>query len=145
MRKDVMIFIKGIQSIDGDSDTVELFTKGRYYKRDNARYLSYEELEEGDTEPTIKTLMKIEGTDRVTITRSGKRRSQLVVENGQRHQCLYDNGYCDWVMGIQGSKIENGLEDNGGVLNFKYSMDINAMLSSEHEVNIVVKECEENA
>ena len=103
MRKDVMIFIKGIQSIDGDSDTVELFTKGRYYKRDNARYLSYEELEEGDTEPTIKTLMSIEGTHRVTIPRSGKRRSQLVVENGQRHQCLYDNRYCDCVMGIQGS------------------------------------------
>ena len=48
-------------------------------------------------------------------------------------------------MGIQGYGIENGLEDNGGILNFKYSMDINAMFSSENEVNIVVKECEENA
>ena len=48
-------------------------------------------------------------------------------------------------MGIQGLSIENGLEDNGGVLNSKYSMDINAMLASEQEVNIVVKECESNA
>ena len=57
----------------------------------------------------------------------------------------YDNGYADWIMGIQGYGIENGLEDNGGTLNFKYSMDINAMFASENEVNIVVKECEENA
>ena len=62
-----------------------------------------------------------------------------------RVECHYDNGFSDWVMGIQGLSIENGLEDNGGVLNFKYSMDINAMLASEQEVNIVVKECESNA
>jgi uncharacterized beta-barrel protein YwiB (DUF1934 family) len=79
------------------------------------------------------------------MTRSGKRHQQLIIEKGERHQCHYDNGYADWMMGIQGLAIENGLEDNGGTLNFKYSMDINAMFASENEVNIVVKECEENA
>ena len=39
MGKDVVIFIKGTRSIDGESDTVELMTKGRYYKKRNARYL----------------------------------------------------------------------------------------------------------
>ena len=33
MGKDVVIFIKGTRSIDGESDTVELMTKGRYYKK----------------------------------------------------------------------------------------------------------------
>ena len=108
-------------------------------------YLSYEEMDEEDTEPTMKTLLKIEGDNRVTMTRSGKRHQQLIIEKGERHQCHYDNGYADWIMGIQGYGIENGLEDNGGILNFKYSMDINAMFASENEVNIVVKECEENA
>ena len=104
-----------------------------------------EEMDEEDTEPTMKTLLKIEGDSRVTMTRSGKRNQQLIIEKGERHQCHYDNGYADWIMGIQGYGIENGLEDNGGTLNFKYSMDINAMFASENEVNIVVKECEENA
>lgn len=145
MKKDVMIFIKGIQDIDGEKDTVELFTRGRYYKRQNALFLSYDEAEDEDPFPTVKTMLKIEGDRRVTMTKSGKRRSQLIIENGLRHQCHYDNGYDDWIMGIQGHGIVNDLEDNGGTLNFKYSMDINAMISSEHEVNIVVKECEENA
>ena len=145
MKKDVMIFIKGTQNVDGEEDSIELLTKGCYYKRNGSYYLSYEEMEEEDTEPTIKTLLKVEGAKCVTLTRSGKRRSQLIIESGERHQCHYDNGFCDWIMGIQGTEIKNGLEDNGGILNFKYSMDINAMLASENEANIVVKECEPNA
>ena len=142
MKKDVMIYIKGIRNIDGDKDTIELYTKGRYYKRSGMYFLSYDEMEEDDVEPTIKTILKIDGTKCVTMTKSGKRKSQLIIENGERHQCHYDNGYDDWIMGIEGSSIENGLKDNGGILNFRYSMDINTMLTSEHEINIVVKECE---
>lgn len=142
MKKDVMIYIKGIRDIDGDKDTIELYTKGRYYRRNGMYFLSYDEMEEDDVEPTIKTILKVDGTKCVTMTKSGKRKSQLIIENGERHQCHYDNGYDDWIMGIEGSGIENGLKDNGGVLNFKYSMDINTMLTSEHEINIVVKECE---
>lgn len=145
MGTDVVIFIKGTRTVDGESDTVEMMTRGRYYKKKSTLYLSYEEMDEEDSSPTMKTLLKIEGTDRVTMTRSGKRASQLIIERGTRHQCHYDNGFTDWIMGIQGISIENELEDNGGVLNFKYSMDINAMLASEQEVNIVVKECESNA
>ena len=142
MKKDVMIYIKGIRDVDGDKDTIELYTKGRYYRRNGMYFLSYDEMEEDDVEPTIKTILKVEGTKCVTMTKSGKRKSQLIIENGERHQCHYDNGFDDWIMGIEGSSIENGLEDNGGVLNFKYSMDINTMLTSEHEINIVGKECE---
>lgn len=145
MGTDVVIFIKGTRTVDGESDTVEMMTRGRYYKKKSTLYLSYEEMDEEDSSPTMKTLLKIEGTDRVTMTRSGKRASQLIIERGTRHQCHYGNGFTDWIMGIQGLSIENELEDNGGVLNFKYSMDINAMLASEQEVNIVVKECESNA
>ena len=142
MKKDVMFYIKGIRDIDGDKDTIELYTKGRYYRRNGMYFLSYDEMEEDDVEPTIKTILKVDGTKCVTMTKSGKRKSQLIIENGERHQCHYDNGYDDWIMGIEGSGIENGLKDNGGGLNFKYSMDINTMLTSEHEINIVVKECE---
>ena len=68
MKKDVMIFIKGTQEVDGEKDTIELMTKGRYYKRRDVLYLSYEEMDEEDTEPTMKTLLKIEGDNRVTMT-----------------------------------------------------------------------------
>jgi hypothetical protein len=50
--------------------------------------------------------------------------------------------FTDWIMGVQGGEIKNDLKENGGMLNFRYSLDINTVLSSENEVNIVVKECE---
>ena len=53
MKKDVMIFIKGTQEVDGEKDTIELMTKGRYYKRRDVLYLSYDEMDEEDTEPTL--------------------------------------------------------------------------------------------
>ncbi len=142
MRKDVVIFIKGVQDVEGEKDTIELMTKGRYYKRRDALYLSYEEMDEDDIEPTMKSLIKVEGDKRVTLTRTGKRHQQLIIENGERHQCYYDTGFDDWVMGVQGHNIENKLEENGGTLNFSYSLDINAMHASENEMNIIVKECE---
>ena len=49
MKKDVMIFIKGSQEVDGEKDTIELMTKGRYYKRRDVLYLAYEEMDEEET------------------------------------------------------------------------------------------------
>lgn len=143
MKKDVVIFINGVDRIDGEDEKIEFMTAGRYYKRDGVRYLSYEEINDDDLQKT-KTLLKVEDEKCVTLTRTGAVKSQLIIEKDRRHQCHYDNGIVDWTMGIEASSIENGLEDNGGTLEFRYSMDINAMLQSEHEVNIVVKECDNN-
>ena len=85
-------------------------------------------------------------TRRTVLRASGLAAASLALSGcASTGSACVDNGFSDWVMGIQGLSIENGLEDNGGVLNFRYSMDINAMLASEQEVNIVVKECESNA
>ena len=144
MKKDVMIFIRGKQSVDDDNDSIELLTKGSYYKDNKARYLSYEELDEEEAKVT-KTLLTIEDNRCVTMKRTGQQNSQLVIEKGIRHQCHYDNGIVEWMMGIQGREIKNDLNDNGGTLDFSFFLDINAMYEGEKEVNIVVKECENDA
>jgi len=146
MKKDYLIFIKGTQNVDGEEDTIELLTKGRYYKRQGSWFIAYDELEDDDApKPTIKTRLQVEGDDKVTMTRRGRPGSQLVIEKGVRHQCHYDTGFADWVMGVQGGRIKSDLGERGGTLDFSYSLDINTMLSSENSVNIVVKECENDA
>ena len=70
MGKDVVIFIKGTRSIDGESDTVEMMTKGRYYKKRNARYLSYEEMDEEDTAPTSLDAIRCIGNSMPTYSGS---------------------------------------------------------------------------
>ncbi len=139
MKKDVMLEIRGIQNIDGESDVVELTTKGEFSKTRGNYYIRYKESELTGME-NVTTVLKVEGDRRVTLTRSGSMRSQLIVEKGARHQCLYDMGFDSWVIGVIGASIEPKLNDNGGNLSFRYTLDINTAVTSEHEVSINIRE-----
>ena len=140
MKKDVLISIKGIQMIDEEFDTIELFTCARFYRKNDNYYLSYEESESTGFEG-CRTTLKIEDGHRVTMRRMGAVNSNLVIEKGSRHQCCYDTGLGPIVVGISGDKIKSTLTDQGGEVDFSYSMDVNTVLASEHRVIISVKEC----
>ncbi|MDD2955277.1 MAG: DUF1934 domain-containing protein [Oscillospiraceae bacterium] len=141
MKKDVLITIKGIQYQDEEPDTVELTTVGRFYRRDGTYYISYDESEATGFEGS-KTTLKVEGEGKVTmLRRGGANSSQLIIEKGARHQCLYDTEYGSLMLGISGSRIVSSLGDDGGELNFKYTLDINASMAVENEVIINVREC----
>ena len=142
MKKDAMISIKGIYNVDGSPDTVELLTCGRFYRRNNSYWLSYDESETTGFEGH-KTTLHIE-KDKVTMRRSGLSESQLVVQSGTRHQCLYDTGFGAITVGVNGRAVKSTLDDNGGVIDFSYSMDINTALTSENRVIIEVKPNSEN-
>ena len=114
MKKDAMISIKGIQRVDGEQEVVELLTCGRFYRRNNSYWLSYQESEATGFE--------------------GHR-----TEGGCRHQCFYDTGYGALTVGINGRQIRSTLTDDGGELDFSYAMDINTALASEHQVIIKVE------
>ncbi|MCL2856698.1 MAG: DUF1934 domain-containing protein [Oscillospiraceae bacterium] len=139
MKKDVLINIKSVQSSEDDYDIIELFTTGQYYKRGGCFYISYEESESTGYEGSTTTL-KVEPEKMVTLVRTGTANSQLIVERGVRHQCHYDVGYGDLLVGVQGSRIKSTLAEDGGNLEIKYSLDINSMYASENEMYIQIKE-----
>ena len=138
MKKDVLINIKSIHNSEGDHDVIELFTTGQYYRRGVCYYICYDESESTGFEGSTTTL-KVELEKMVTLNRTGSANSQLIVERGVRHQCHYDVGYGDLLVGVQGSRIKSTLTDNGGELEIKYSIDINSMYTSENEMYIHIK------
>jgi len=140
LKKDVLISIKGVQVVDGESDSVELFTTGSYYKKGGHYYISYQESEATGFEGT-RTTLKVEDENKVTMLRSGKNPSQLIVEKGRRNQCHYGTDVGSMLIGVSGDRIVSRLTDQGGDLEFKYSLDINTSLASENEVFIKIKEC----
>lgn len=139
MKKDVLISIKGVYSNEDDQDVVELFTTGKFYKRNGDYYISYEETEATGFEGS-RTTLRIEQENRVTLRRTGSSNSQLIVERGVRHQCHYDMGFGEMMIGVHGSRIKSSLNDSGGNVEFKYSLDINSLLASENEMYIFVRE-----
>ena len=55
MDKEVLIHVRGLQTIDadGDQEPVEIVVPGQYYFRNGSHYLRYEEILEDFAEPTI--------------------------------------------------------------------------------------------
>lgn len=138
MKKDVFINITGVQIVDEQRDTTELYTEGSFYKKNNHYYIVYDESEATGFNES-RTTLKVEGDDRVTMMRSGEFRSHLVVEKDNRNVGHYDTGEGALAIGISTKTIRSNLCDEGGDLFFSYSMDINSSLVSENEVYIKVK------
>ena len=132
MKKDVMIKIIGRQFVAGEEDSVELTTTGSCTRRNGDYFIRYEESEATGYKGAYTTV-KVDGDDtRVTMLRSGPNRSQLIVEDGVRHdQCCYDVGLGPMMIGISGEGVASTLTDGGGDLKFRYSMDIETTIASE--------------
>ncbi|MBC8585768.1 DUF1934 domain-containing protein [Youxingia wuxianensis] len=139
MKKDVLIEIKGIYTQDDETDEVELLTTGSYYKRGGDYFIAYDESEVTGFEGS-RTVLRVEADRKVTLSRSGAAKAQLIIERGVRHQCHYDTGYGPMMIGVSGDKVVSSLNDNGGDLEFRYSLDINTLLASENQVFVNVKE-----
>ena len=139
--KEFLITIVGTQrDEDGESEEVELFTTGNFYRTANSWCVAYDESEATGFQGA-KTTLKVEGSRRVTMRRTGERmRSQLIIEKGERHQCCYDTGYGTMTLGISGDHIESKIDDNGGHLSVRYTLDINAVQASENELLVDVEE-----
>lgn len=141
MKKDVLISIQSTQQVDGDRDEMELTTFGSYYEKNGKYYIVYQESEATGFESDTTTTVKVEGENRVTMIRSGMQRSQLVMERGKRHLCHYGTEYGNIIIGVLTDQIVSSLKENGGRVDFNYTLDIDGALASENTVRINVKEC----
>ena len=138
MKKEVKISIRGRQTVEGESEVVEVFTDGSFYKKNDSYYIVYQS-EEDTSFKGATTTVKIE-KNKVVMLRSAPVESQLIIEKGNRHLCSYNTGYGNVMIGINGSKIDVDMNERGGKVKFKYTIDVNSALLSSHEVTIFVEE-----
>lgn len=140
MMKDALINIKGIQGIDGDTDTIEFITDGRFGFKDGSYYISYDESRMLDTGDEVKTHIYIKSEDSVVLQRTGTIKSKILIEKGNRNNCFYSTPHGDLTIGVYGEVIEHNLTDNGGEIKLKYTIDSDLRLISQNEVNISIRE-----
>lgn len=140
--QDVLIKIKGVHISQGNRDVVELLTTGSFCRTKDSYFISYQESEATGFEGSHTTLRFDPQDSRVTMTRSGSLNSQLIIEEGRRHQCNYDTGYGQMIIGVLGERITSNLSDEGGDISFGYTLDIDTALTSENLVFISVAKSE---
>lgn len=126
MEENYLITIKGTMEQRGDTDTVELMTRGSLVHKDGAYYIVYKETETTGYEGCTTTVKVAEDTRKVSMLRFGKQSSQLIIEKGTRHLCHYETGYGSISLGVAADVIEQRLDENGGSLKFSYTLDSGA-------------------
>lgn len=140
MRDNYFISIKGYQLVDDDETGIQLTTFGSFIKKDPYVYVMYKEYDKDNPEKKTSSVVKVEGSKKITLIRNGSQRTRLTLEEGKRHNCLYDTGMGAVMLGVFTSKIELKFYENGINILAKYSLDMNSILTSINEISIDVKE-----
>ncbi len=140
MIKDVLINIKGVQGIDDDSDTIEFITDGRFGFKEGEYYISYDESAMLDSGESVKTQIYIKPDNSVVLQRTGSIKSRILIEKGVRNNCFYSTPMGDLTIGVFGEELLYDLNESGGNVNLKYTIDSDLRLISRNEVNISIKE-----
>ncbi len=138
-KKKYMISIIGEQRLDDDTDKVEVLTTGNYIMKKDHCYIGYKEYDQENPNDCYDNLIKVE-ENMVTITRKGPMRSQLMLEKGRRHQCLYQTIAGDLMIGVFTKTMKSTLNEKGGTLEVSYTLDFNTDLVSENSFKITVEE-----
>lgn len=123
MKQAVVLTIRGTQSYeDQEPDIIELTTEGTMEFRDGGWDISYEE-----TELTglagVTTTFRVE-PDTVTLSRSGKLRSQMVFQKGVVHESLYQMEFGALLIRVCAQHLFFDIVPDGGMIDLVYSIDI---------------------
>ena len=135
MMQNAVITIKGTQTADGDSDTVELVTRGRFGRRDGDWLLCYEENESSGMNG-VQTQIHVRQDGTVTVKRSGAAESRLVIAKGQKNICFYPAPQGSLALEVFGESVENGLTETGGRLFVRYTLSSEGRQISWNTVEI---------
>ena len=140
MIKDVIIDIKGEQGIDDQTDVIEFSTDGRYGFKNGEYFISYNENMLLDDGESVQTKLFIKADSSVVLNRKGSINSKMLIEKGKRNTCFYSTPVGELVIGIFGDIIDFDLNDTGGNIKLKYTIDSNLRLISRNSVNINIRE-----
>ncbi len=123
MKQTVMLSILGRQSYaDQEPDSIELVTEGTMEFRDGGWEIAYEESELTGL-AGVFTTFRIE-PGKVTLSRSGKLKSQMVFQQGVTHQSLYQMEFGTLMISVKATNLFFDITPEGGVIDLIYDIEI---------------------
>lgn len=137
MEKEVVIKIVDRHEMEGDTDGLETTVIGHFDGTKDNYVLSY--AEDGELQG-CNVRIKVENGSCVTMTRSGAFETELIIERGERHNCSYSTPAGILMLGVYASRVESDVDENGGKLEFDYTLDLGAGVVSENYLVITVTE-----
>lgn len=138
MKIPVILSICGRQSyMDQEPDVIELTTEGTLEAVDGGWNLAYEESALTGLEG-VTTVFQI-GSKAITLTRTGKLHSQMVFQEGVRHDSLYQMEFGALMITVCAKKIAFDLDENGGTVDLVYGIEIEQSTAGQISYHLEVK------
>lgn len=137
MKQRIQLKLRSVLEADDERTETELLTDGTIEKNGSSFVISYEESDATGFDGATTTITA-DGEKVVSILRRGTANSNLVIETGKKHYCLYGTPYGELTVGIFTHKISNTLFENGGSLYLKYTIDVNSAYMSDNEIYLDV-------
>ncbi len=134
--KNALITIVDRHFSDGDDYSCELTTAGQFEMSEKGCVIVYNEASEELAD--CVTSLKVEGSEKITMTRTGSYQTELIIEKDRRHNCFYQTPHGELIMGVYAKVIENKMTENGGTLRFSYTIDFNNVPAAENELLFTV-------
>jgi len=123
MKQEVVLNIRGRQIYDDqEPDVIELVTEGTMELRNGGWDISYEETELTGMAGVITTFRVEPG--KVTLRRTGRLRSEMVFEQGKRHESLYQLEFGALLMAVTAKQVFYDIVPDGGVIDLSYDIEI---------------------
>ncbi|QEK13270.1 DUF1934 domain-containing protein [Crassaminicella thermophila] len=136
--KKVMLKIEGMQkNMDGEENTIELFTEGKLYEKGDYIYLIYEETEVSGMEGCTTTVKL--SKDKISMKRFGALKSEIIFEKGKRFNTNYHTPYGTFNMEVLTKEIEYSITDaKKGDIRIEYFVNLQGMAESTNKLNIKI-------
>ena len=123
MKKKVMLSIRGQQNYnEQEPETVELITEGILEKEEKGWKLTYEESDLTGLKGVTTTFQAEPG--KVTLSRKGPLSSQMVFQEGEYHESLYQMDFGALMITVCANKVQYDITETGGTIDLGYAIEI---------------------
>jgi len=134
----VVLSLRGRQSyLDQEPEVIELVTEGILQQRDGGWDLTYEESDLTGLQG-VTTNFRIE-PGKIVLTRTGKLDSQMVFQEGQTHDSLYQMEFGALMLTVRGKKVAYELTEEGGVVDMAYGIEIEQSAAGEIDYHLEIR------
>lgn len=140
MEENYILSVCGMQTVNGSRDKIELETAASYVMRDGSRYITYKEYDAEDPDKHYRTTVRVDSNGVVTVMKGGAENHNLILEQGVRHKCEYNTPYGSLTLGVYTDRVSADLDDKGGEIRVKYSIDIESEHASSNELILKIEE-----
>ena len=138
MKQAVVLRICGQQSYDGqEPEVIELMTEGTMEFHDGGWNISYEETELTGLSG-VTTTFRVE-PEKVILRRTGKLRSEMMFQQGVRHESLYQLDFGALMMTVTAKLVFFDIVSDGGVIDLVYDIEIENSAAGQVDYHLDIR------